>query len=258
MSSTGSKQSWNTRQYAQTGRFVSTLGLAVVQLLDPQQQEHILDLGCGDGALTEALLTTGATVVGVDASPAMLAAARERGLNVREMSGDALTFQEEFDAVFSNAALHWMANAEDVIAGVARALKPGGRFVAEMGGLGNIAAIRVALQAVLQKYGVDAEQAAQSFFPAAAHYQSLLEAAGFRVEYMEIIPRPTPLPAGMDAWLETFRNGVLDLLQEPARSAAKMEILALLQPVLCDANGNWVADYVRLRFKAIRKETAPD
>lgn len=256
MPTTASKQVWNTQRYEQTGRFVSTLGMAVVELLAPQPDEDILDLGCGDGALTEALMSTGAKVVGVDASPSMLAAARGRGLDVREMSGDALTFRQEFDAVFSNAALHWMDNAEAVIAGVAQALRPGGRFVAEMGGLGNIAAIRVALQAVLQKYGIDAEQAARSFFPAAPLYRRLLEAHGFQVEYIEIIPRPTPLPAGMDTWLETFRNGVLDLLTEPERSAAKSETLALLKPVLCDADGNWVADYVRLRFKAIRKTAA--
>ena len=250
------KQAWNADDYAVKGRFVATLAAPVVELLSPQRGERILDLGCGDGALTESLTAAGSIVTGVDTSPAMLRAARARGLDARLASGDALTFLREFDAVFSNAALHWMPNAAAVLACVARALKPGGRFVAEMGGLGNIAAIRVALQAVLNEYGIDAEQAANSFYPSAAEYRALLEAAGFAVERIELIPRPTPLPSGpdgasgMDGWLETFRNGVLDHLPAPDRAAAKAKVVALLQPVLCDANGNWTADYLRLRFKA--------
>jgi trans-aconitate methyltransferase len=174
---------------------------------------------------------------------------------VREASADAMGYEGEFDAVFSNAALHWMANAEAVIAAVWQALKPGGRFVAEMGGLGNIAAIRVALEAVLAKYGIDAEATAASFYPSPAHYRRLLESAGFAVRSMELIPRPTPLPAGMEAWLGTFRNGVLDLLGAEDRARAVAEIVGLLRPVLCDADGNWTADYVRLRFYAVRSET---
>jgi SAM-dependent methyltransferase len=163
-----------------------------------------------------------------------------------------LRYHAEFDAVFSNAALHWMPNAEAVLAGVWRALKPGGRFVAEMGGLGNIAAIRVALQAVLARYDVDAEAVAASFYPSPGQYGRLLDEAGFGVRSIELIPRPTPLPAGMEAWLNTFRNGVLDLLKPEDRSRAVAETVALLRPVLCDANGNWTADYVRLRFAAVR------
>ena len=245
-------QTWNTDAYAATGRFVAQYGSAVVTLLAPQPREHILDLGCGDGALTEEIAATGAIVTGADSSAAMLATAAKRGLNVVQASGDALTFHNEFDAVFSNAALHWMSNAEAVIAGVHRALKPGGRFVAEMGGLGNIASIRVALQTVLAKHGIDAEAAADSLYPSAAHYRRLLEAAGFTVDSIEIIPRPTPLPAGMESWLNTFRNGVLDRLAPEARAAAVSETIALLKPVLCDVDGNWTADYVRLRFKAVR------
>ena len=245
-------QTWDAARYAATGRFVADLAGGVVELLAPQPGEAILDLGCGDGALTEKLAATGAIVTGADASPAMVAAARARGLTVHEVSADALPFAGEFDAVFSNAALHWMPNAEAVIAAVYRALKLGGRFVAEMGGMGNIAAIRVALQAVLSRFGIDAEAVAASFYPAPAHYQRLLEAAGFEVRSIALIPRPTPLPAGMEAWLNTFRNGVLDLLGPEGRAKALAETSELLRPALCDADGNWTADYVRLRFAAVR------
>jgi trans-aconitate methyltransferase len=245
-------QVWDTANYAATGRFVADLAGGVVELLAAQPGEAILDLGCGDGALTEKIAATGAILTGADASPAMAAAARARGLRVREVSGDALPFHGEFDAVFSNAALHWMLGAEAVIAGVHRALRPGGRFVAEMGGMGNIAAIRVALQAVLAPMGIDAEAVAASFYPSAAHYQRLLESAGFAVRSIELIPRPTPLPAGMEGWLNTFRNGVLDLLAPEDRAKAVAETVALLKPVLCDVDGNWTGDYVRLRFAAAR------
>jgi trans-aconitate methyltransferase len=245
-------QVWDTAAYAATGRFVADLAGGVVELLAPKPGEAILDLGCGDGALTERIAATGAVVTGADASPSMVAAARARGLNVYEVDAAALPFKGELDAVFSNAALHWMRDAEAVLAGVHCALKPGGRFVAEMGGLGNVAAIRVALQAVLAKYGIDAAETADSFFPSAAHYRRLLEAAGFEVRTIELIPRPTPLPGGMVGWLNTFRNGVLDLLGPEDRAKAIEETVGLLRPVLCDVDGHWTGDYVRLRFSAVR------
>ena len=245
-------QTWDTAAYAATGRFVADLAGGVVELLAPQPGEAILDLGCGDGALTEKIAATGAIVTGADASAAMVAAARARGLTVVEVNADAMRFDGEFDAVFSNAALHWMPDAEAVIAAVLRSLKPGGRFVAEMGGMGNIAAIRVALAAVLARYGINAEKVAASFYPSPAHYRRLLEAGGFSARTIELIPRPTPLPAGMEAWLNTFRNGVLNLLGAEDRARAMAETVELLRPALCDADGDWTADYVRLRFAAVR------
>jgi trans-aconitate methyltransferase len=252
MSSTTAGQTWNTDAYAAHGRFVANLATGVVELLAPQAGERILDIGCGDGALTEQLAQIGAEVLGVDNSPTMLDAARKRGLRVEQHEADALPYRDEFDAVFSNAALHWLTQDRHpaLLAGVHRALRPGGRFVAEMGGQGNIAAIRTALSAVFAGYGIDTEHAAASFYPAPSIYRRLLEDAGFTVEFIELIPRPTPLASGMRVWLETFRNGVLDRLSPQDRADALKRTVALLEPILMDGDGNWTGDYMRLRFAA--------
>ena len=153
-----SKQYWSAERYAEAAHFVPTLGTPALELLAPEPGEHILDLGCGDGVLTEKIAAAGAKVVGVDAAPDMVAAARARGLDARVVAGQNLAFDGEFDAVFSNAALHWMRPPETVLAGVHRALRPGGRFVGEMGGQNNTAAIMVALRAVMARRGIDAER----------------------------------------------------------------------------------------------------
>lgn len=244
------RQQWNAAGYAQHARFVADLGEPLLALLAPQPGERILDLGCGDGALTAKLAETGATVVGVDRSHELLAAAQSRGLDARWMEGQALTFAAEFDAVFSNAALHWMTQPDAVIKGVARALRPGGRFVGEFGGHGNVAAIVVALLAVLARRGVDGEALLPWYYPTAEEYQARLESHGFRVDDLKLLPRPTRLPTGMAGWLETFAAPFLHALPEGERRTAQDEVIGLLKPVLCDSLNRWAADYVRLRFRA--------
>src|SRR5262249_39834443 len=129
-------QTWDPASYARNARFVSDLGSPVVDLLAPKPGERILDLGCGDGVLTKKLVDLGCDVVGVDSSPAQVEAAKKLGLNAFAISAEDLPYTEEFDAVFSNAALHWIKNADVMLAEVYRSLGPGGRFVAECGGCG--------------------------------------------------------------------------------------------------------------------------
>ncbi|HUC11291.1 MAG TPA: methyltransferase domain-containing protein [Stellaceae bacterium] len=248
-----SRQHWSAARYAETAHFVPALGVPVLELLAPQRGEHILDLGCGNGELTEKIAAAGAVVVGVDAAPDMVAATRARGLDARVVAGQDLAFDQTFEAVFSNAALHWMRPPEKILANVHQALKPGGRFVAEMGGHNNIAAIIVALSAVLGRRGLDAHRLSPWYFPSAPAYREKLEAVGFAVDEIRIVPRPTPLAAGLEAWLDTFAEDFLGPLPPDDRVAARHEVVALLRPVLMDEHGTWVADYVRLRFRALRR-----
>ena len=243
---------WDANLYASHAAFVPALGGPVLDMLAPRPGEHILDLGCGDGVLTRRLVEAGASVVGIDADPQMVAAARDKGLDVRLGDARHLAFTSEFDAVFTNAALHWVGAPAVVTAGVARALKPGGRYVGEFGGHGNIAAIRVALRAVLKARNYRVEPDETSYYPTAEAFRAVLEGGGFIVESCAIIPRPTPIASGMSAWLNTFRGGFIDSAGVPPEKRAQVieDVRALLRPVLADDAGNWIADYVRIRFSA--------
>ncbi len=245
-------QQWNPETYEKNARFVSDLGAGVVDLLAPRAGERILDLGCGDGALTEKLVAAGCTVVAVDASAEQVAGARKRGIDARVARAEALPFNHEFDAVFSNAVLHWVKDADGVIASVARALKPGGRFVAEFGGAGCIATIRGALIAALERRGVDAKAADPWYFPTEPDYRAKLEAHGFAIGFMALFPRPTPLPGDAAAWLETFAQPWLGAVAPTDRPALIAEVCEAMRPTLYNPASGWTADYVRLRFAAER------
>ena len=245
-------QTWDAQTYAQNGAFVHELAGGVLEWLEAKPAERILDLGCGDGQLSKHVAAGGALVQGVDASPEMVAAARSRGIAVEQASAEALPFDDaSFDAVFSNAALHWVRDQDAMMGEVRRVLKPGGRFVAEMGAHGNIAAIHVALRAVLARHGHADLEDGVNYYPTAEAYTRRLNHCGFQVQRIALIPRPTPLAGGgMAGWLRTFRSGVLAGLPESIRETVVEEIAALLAPALRDEEGNWVADYVRLRFVA--------
>lgn len=252
------RQTWDPARYARNARFVADFGLPVVELLDPQPGERILDLGCGDGALTEKLASLGCQVVGVDSSPEQIAAAQARGLDARVVDAHHLPFEAEFDAVFSNAALHWMRQPEAVLAGVWRALEPGGRFVGELGGAGNIARVLEALAAVTARRSIDAQQVNSWYFPDEAAYRQKLEQAGFVVTSIERFPRPTPLPGDVGDWLETFAGSFLDLFPGDQRPQVIDELRELLRPRLLSDEGVWVLDYVRLRFAATKPWSEAD
>lgn len=247
---------WSPEDYARHAAFVPALGAPVLALLGPKPGERILDLGCGDGVLTQKLVEAGADVVGIDADPAMVAAATAKGLDARLGDGCALGFDTAFDAVFTNAALHWMPDPPAVAAGVFRALKPGGRYVGECGGFGNIAALRAGIRAVLmlKNYAIPARD--PQFYATAEEFTEILCAAGFVDIDARLIARPTPLPTGITGWLQTFRAGFLDTAGMPRteQPAVAEEIQAFLEPILRDSRGNWIADYVRLRFTARKPE----
>jgi trans-aconitate methyltransferase len=243
-------QAWSSEGYAKNARFVTDLGAPVLELLDPRAGEHILDVGCGDGVLTKKIADLGCSVIGLDSSAEFVVSARNLGLTVVQQSASEMDFGPRFDAVFSNAALHWMKDADAVIAGVARALRPGGRFVAEMGGQGCVKTLLSALVEELDRRGYDGPAANPWYFPTVEDYGGRLAAAGFQVRSMALIPRPTPLPGDVMGWLTTFCGCFTAVLPERDRAAYLESVRERIKPQLCDATGRWTADYVRLRFAA--------
>ncbi len=245
-------QIWNPETYSREASFVPELGAGVLEWLAAQPGERILDLGCGDGQLTERLIATGAHVTGIDASPQMVAAARMRGIQALEGPAESLPFDDaSFDAVFSNAVLHWVRGQDEMLSEVQRVLRPGGRFVAEMGGHGNIAAIRTGFAAVLAHLGRASLGDRGNYYPTPEAYAQRLQHHGFTVARMLHFPRPTLLGAsGMAGWLNTFCRAALDAMPADLRETAVEQTVALLAPALCDNEGRWTADYVRLRFAA--------
>jgi SAM-dependent methyltransferase len=247
---------WSPSDYATNAAFVPALGAAALQLLAPQPGELILDLGCGDGVLTRQIMDSGARVIGLDASEAMVEAARGRGVDAFVADAQALDLADQadrfgqFDAAFSNAALHWMLDPDAVASGVFGMIKPGGRFAGEMGGAGNIATLRAGIRAELGERGYAVPAEDPQWYPSCEEFVRLYACAGFTGIQAQLIPRPTPLPAGVAGWVKTFRAGWLDAAQVPEaeRDEVAAAIERRLEPQLRRPDGSWFADYVRLRF----------
>jgi SAM-dependent methyltransferase len=237
-----STSQWNAADYARVGSFVAELGQAALDLLDPQRGERVLDVGCGDGTLTKRIAERGATVTGIDRSLDMVRAAHSNGVDALVVDAADMSFDGEFDAAFSNAALHWMRDKEAVARGVFRALKPGGRFAGEMGGEGNLAKLREALDEELIIRGYAPPTAAINWYPSPEEFARVYEAAGFGEIDARLIERPTPIEHGVAEWVTTFRRGLLDKAGIPREERAE------IGAAVADRFGSNIADYVRLRF----------
>jgi SAM-dependent methyltransferase len=237
-----STSKWNPADYASVGGFVAELGGAALDLLDPKPGERILDVGCGEGTLTTKIIERGATVLGVDNSPEMIAAARAKGVDALLLPAEDMQFFAEFDAAFSNAALHWVLQKEQAARAIFRALKPSGRFAGEMGGEGNIEKLREALDEELIIRGYVPPLESGNWYASPEEFAAVYDAAGFREIDARLIERPTPIEHGIAAWVTTFRTGWLD------RAGVPEEERAEIGAAVADRVGSNIADYVRLRF----------
>jgi SAM-dependent methyltransferase len=237
-----STSTWDAADYARVGAFVAELGEAALDLLDPQAGERILDVGCGEGTLTRKIIARGATVLGIDNSPEMIAGARANGIDAVLMDAADMTFASEFDAAFSNATLHWVLEKEQAARAIFRALKCGRRFAGEMGGEGNIARLQQVVdeQMILRGYVPPVE--ANNWYASPEEFAGIYEAAGFREVDARLIQRPTPIEHGIAAWVTTFRKGWFD------RAGVPEEERSEIAGAVADRFGSDVADYVRLRF----------
>ena len=252
------KAKWDAGLYDEKHSFVWKLAAGVLELLDAKAGERILDLGCGTGHLTAKIAEAGAHVVGVDRSPEMIRQAKEKypSLRFEVMDGREIALDGNFDAVFSNATLHWIKEPERVISGIKKLLRPGGRFVAEFGGKGNTGELLKAIQQAWAKSGLAGPAPQPWYYPSLAEYAGLLEQYGFEVIHASLFDRPTPLDdgdRGLRNWLEMFGGAFAEGLPESTRERLLVEIERELRPKLF-RDAHWVMDYRRLRVAAKRLE----
>jgi trans-aconitate methyltransferase len=249
---------WDAGLYDDKHSFVWKLAAGVLELLDARPGERILDLGCGTGHLTAKIVETGAHAMGIDRSPEMIRQAKERypSLRFEVMDAREIALDEDFDAVFSNATLHWIKEPERVIAGIKKLLRPGGRFVAEFGGKGNTSELLIAVQRAWTKLQLAGPAPHPWYYPSIAEYAGLLEQHSFEVTHATLFDRPTPLDdgeRGLRNWLEMFGSAFVENLLEATRERLLVEIERELRPRLFH-DGHWVIDYRRLRVVAKRLE----
>jgi trans-aconitate methyltransferase len=250
---------WNADLYDDKLSFVSMFGKGVVELLQPQSGEKILDLGCGTGDLSYEISKSGAIVTGIDFSGEMLERAREKYPQISFIVEDGETFRtnEKYDAVFSNAALHWMKQAAKVVESVKLALHPGGRFVAEFGGQGNVqTVIRGITEVLSEEYGINVAERNPWYFPSIGEYSTLLEQSGFQVSFAHHFDRPTPLTGGeegLNHWLASFANDFFPELSNEEKMVIYGKIKNQIQSDLYK-DGIWEVDYKRIRMVAIKKD----
>jgi SAM-dependent methyltransferase len=248
---------WSPADYAQNAGFVPALGAAALALLDPRPGELILDIGCGDGTLTQQISAAGAKAIGLDASPEMVEAARAKGVDAFVADAQALDLEAQrgrfgqFDGAFSNAALHWMLDPAAVARGVFALLRPGGRFVGEMGGQGNVQILRRGIREELTERGYPVPAEDPQWYASAAAFRRVYLDAGFEDVEANLIERPTPLPTGISGWMKTFRSGWMEVagVAPEDRDEIAVAVERRLAPELQKEDGTFYADYVRLRFK---------
>jgi trans-aconitate methyltransferase len=246
---------WDAQLYDSHHSFVSNLAVDLLELLDPRMGEHILDLGCGTGHLSYKITNTGAEVTGIDNASTMIKRASQTypGLNFLVIDGSNLAWNQQFDAVFSNAVLHWIKEPEKVIAGVGQALKPGGRFVAEFGGKGNIDTIITAIYQALNAAGYPKNKTLNPwYFPSIGEYGMLLETKGFELQLATLVERPTSLndgEKGLNNWLRMFAGQFFQGIPASEQLNIITDIETRLRPKLFK-NGTWIADYKRIRIVA--------
>ena len=246
---------WNAAQYDAKYAFVYEKAKGLVDMLAPKAGEQILDLGCGTGALTAEIARRGAEVLGVDPSEEMISRAREKfpWLKFEVLDARQLRFNGEFDAVFSNAVLHWIPEAEQVIAGVAQALKPGGRFVAEFGGKGNIQRLVEGFHRAFSALGMrEPDGVSPWFYPSVAEYAGLLERHGLEVREASLFERPTVLEErerGLENWIRVFRQTLIERMGEANGQQWIREVERQCRAELFHG-GSWELDYRRLRIAA--------
>ncbi len=247
---------WDPALYDQKHAFIFEYGKGLLSILAPQAGERILDLGCGTGHLAHEIAESGAQVTGIDASTEMIEQACRAypGIEFRVADARDFSFSTQFDAVFSNAALHWVPEAEQVVERIASALRPGGRFVAEFGGKGNVACITQALQeAIREMAGVDVESG--WYFPSIGAYAALLEKHGLAVQSAVLFDRPTKLEdgeRGLRNWLAMFCERMLIAIPIDKRQQAIEQVEEKLRPLMFK-DGSWFADYRRLRVVAVKE-----